>query len=76
MSLKVRTSYTGRIGGRQACLGRDGKYSLKNCNGSLWAQGVGVVTGIIPSTTYSLFIPLGSDSLVTQDGLTFKVKDA
>lgn len=34
------------MGGRRACLGRNGKYSVENCNGSLWAQGIGNITGI------------------------------
>jgi len=69
----LRTSYSGIMGGRRACLGRNGKYSVENCNGSLWAQGIGQVQGIPITETYDLFVPLGSDSLVTADSLTFKV---
>ena len=68
-----RTSYTGRVGGRQGCLGKDGKYSIKNCNGSLWAQGIGRTRAEIVINEYDLFVPSGSDSLVTADSLTFKV---
>jgi len=68
-----RASYTGVLGGRRACLGKDGRYSIENCNGSLYAQGIGVITGEAPTTEYVLFVPLGSDSLLTSDSLTFKV---
>lgn len=32
-------------GGRRACLCKDGKYNVKCCDGSLQAQGIGVITG-------------------------------
>lgn len=32
--------------------------------------------GAIQPPTYALFIPLGSDKLVTAEGLTFKIKEA
>lgn len=49
-SLPSRTSPKG---GQRGCLCKDGKsYSIKCCNGSLHAQGIGNITGttvIIPS---------------------------
>jgi hypothetical protein len=60
-----------RTGGRRACLCPDGTYSKDCCDGSIWAQGIGVI--IKAPTTYDLFIPLNSDSLITSGGLTFKV---
>jgi len=34
-------SKTSPKGGKRGCLGADGTYSIKNCNGDLQAQGVG-----------------------------------
>jgi hypothetical protein len=45
-SLPSRTSPKG---GQRGCLCKDGKsYSIKCCNGSLQAQGIGNITGSIP----------------------------
>jgi hypothetical protein len=45
-SLPSRTSPKG---GQRGCLCKDGKsYSIKCCNGSLHAQGIGNITGSIP----------------------------
>lgn len=71
--MSYKRSLTGRIGGQRACLGRDGKYSVKNCNGSIWAQGIGRTQAVPVINEYDLFVPLGSDSLITSDGLTLKV---
>jgi len=38
-------SQTSPKGGNRGCLGPDGKYSIKNCNGDLQAQGIGATTG-------------------------------
>jgi hypothetical protein len=38
-------SKTSPKGGRRGCLGKDGKYSIENCNGDLEAQGIGQTTG-------------------------------
>ena len=37
-------SKTSPKGGRKGCLGKDGKYSIENCNGDLQAQGIGQTT--------------------------------
>jgi hypothetical protein len=34
-----------KAGGNRACLCSDGTYSVKCCDGSLEAQGIGVITG-------------------------------
>jgi hypothetical protein len=45
-SLPSRTSPKG---GQRGCLCKDGKsYSIKCCNGSLQAQGIGNITGFLP----------------------------
>ena len=31
-------------GGRRGCLCEDNTYSVKCCDGSLWAQGIGVIS--------------------------------
>lgn len=44
-SLPSRTSPKG---GQRGCLCKDGKsYSIKCCNGSLQAQGIGVIDGVV-----------------------------
>jgi hypothetical protein len=44
---KTKTpSYSSPKGGRRGCLCENGKYSSKCCDGSLQAQGIGVVQGI------------------------------
>ena len=44
-SLPSRTSPKG---GQRGCLCKDGKsYSVKCCNGSLHAQGIGVIDGVV-----------------------------
>ena len=68
---KARSS---RAGGKRGCICPNGTYSSKCCDGSLWAQGIGVI--IKAPTTFDLFIPLNSDSFITSEGLTFKVTAA
>ena len=42
----MKKSRTGRLGGKRACLRKDGQtYSQKCCDGGLWAQGIGNITG-------------------------------
>ena len=36
-------SRTSPKGGKRGCLGKDGKYSVENCNGDLQNQGVGAL---------------------------------
>jgi hypothetical protein len=44
---KTKTpSYSSPKGGRRGCLCENGTYSTKCCDGSLQAQGIGVVQGI------------------------------
>jgi hypothetical protein len=46
MSKFKTPSYSSPKGGRRGCLCENGKYSVKCCDGSLQAQGIGVVQGI------------------------------
>jgi hypothetical protein len=46
MSKFKTPSYSSPKGGRRGCLCENGKYSSKCCDGSLQAQGIGVVQGI------------------------------
>jgi hypothetical protein len=46
MSKFKTPSYSSPKGGRRGCLCENGKYSTKCCDGSLQAQGIGVVQGI------------------------------
>jgi len=46
MSKSKTPSYSSPKGGRRGCLCENGKYSTKCCDGSLQAQGIGVVQGI------------------------------
>lgn len=42
---KTPSKSSPRAGARQGCLCEDGKYSIKCCDGSLQAQGIGATTG-------------------------------
>jgi hypothetical protein len=46
MSKTKTPSYSSPKGGRRGCLCENGKYSVKCCDGSLQAQGIGVAQGI------------------------------
>jgi hypothetical protein len=46
MSKTKTPSYSSPKGGRRGCLCENGKYSTKCCDGSLQAQGIGVIQGI------------------------------
>lgn len=41
----MKKSRTGRLGGKRACLCKNGTYSSKCCDGDLWAQGIGNISG-------------------------------
>lgn len=45
----MKTSRTGRLGGKRACLCKDGTYSTKCCDGSIWAQGIGNIHAEVPN---------------------------
>jgi hypothetical protein len=48
-------SWTSPKGGSRGCLCSNGTYSVKCCDGSLQAQGIGIITGItIVSVPYYL----------------------
>jgi hypothetical protein len=38
---KLMGKSTSPKGGKRGCLGKDGKYDVKNCDGELHAQGIG-----------------------------------
>jgi len=45
----MKSSQTGRLGGRKACLCKNGTYDVKCCDGSIWAQGIGRTTRDVSS---------------------------
>lgn len=66
MSRRVRNnvSISSPKRSKRGCLCPDGTYSSKCCDGSLWAQGIGVITGSI----YDLVSQEGNNYLFSQDG--------
>ena len=64
-SLPSRTSPKG---GQRGCLCKDGKsYSVKCCNGSLHAQGIGVIDGVVIPTIILNRITEISDQRITEN---------
>lgn len=64
-SLPSRTSPKG---GQRGCLCKDGKsYSIKCCNGSLHAQGIGVIDGVVIPTIVLNRITEISDQRITEN---------
>jgi hypothetical protein len=39
--LKIMGKSSSPKGGKRGCLGKDGKYDVKNCDGELQSQGIG-----------------------------------
>jgi len=39
--IKIMGKTTSPKGGNRGCLGKDGKYDVKNCDGELQSQGIG-----------------------------------
>ena len=56
-----------RVGGKKACLCPDNTYSRDCCDGSLWAQGIGNVTGIPPTIINYIYITTDDFKYVTSD---------
>jgi hypothetical protein len=64
-SLPSRTSPKG---GQRGCLCKDGKsYSIKCCNGSLSAQGIGNITGTAIITVSAYRVTEISDQRITEN---------
>jgi len=64
-SLPSRTSPKG---GQRGCLCKDGKsYSIKCCNGSLSAQGIGVIDGVVAPIIILNRITEISDQRITEN---------
>lgn len=64
-SLPSRTSPKG---GQRGCLCKDGKrYSVKCCNGSLHAQGIGVIDGVVIPTIVLNRITEINDQRITEN---------
>ena len=64
-SLPSRTSPKG---GQRGCLCKDGKsYSIQCCNGSLHAQGIGVIDGVVIPTIVLNRITEISDQRITEN---------
>jgi hypothetical protein len=59
-------SYTTRTGGRRACYCKHtNTYSLKCCDGTLWAQGIGNITRAPVST--DVFLAQENGDLILQE---------
>jgi hypothetical protein len=58
-------SYSSPKGGRRGCLCENGKYSVKCCDGSLQAQGIGMTTG---TENVTVTISSGTTTIVRQNG--------
>jgi len=58
-------SYSSPKGGKRGCLCEDGKYSVKCCDGSLQAQGIGMTTG---TENVTVTISSGVTTIVRQNG--------
>jgi hypothetical protein len=66
MKDKFKTpSYSSPKGGRRGCLCENGKYSVKCCDGSLQAQGIGMTTG---TENVTVTISSGVTTIVRQNG--------
>jgi hypothetical protein len=60
-------SHSSPKGGKRGCLCEDGKYSVKCCDGSLQAQGIGVITGTLPENV-TITDNNGTRTIVRQNG--------
>jgi hypothetical protein len=65
MSKTKTPSYSSPKGGRRGCLCENGKYSSKCCDGSLQAQGIGMITG---TENVTVTISSGVTTIVRQNG--------
>jgi hypothetical protein len=65
MAKSKTPSYSSPKGGRRGCLCENGKYSVKCCDGSLQAQGIGMTTG---SENVTITISSGVTTIVRQNG--------
>lgn len=65
MAKSKTPSYSSPKGGRRGCLCEDGKYSVKCCDGSLQAQGIGTTTG---TENVTVTISSGVTTIVRQNG--------
>lgn len=58
-------SHSSPKGGKRGCLCEDGKYSVKCCDGSLQAQGIGTITG---TESVTITVDSGVRTTVRQNG--------
>jgi hypothetical protein len=65
MAKSKTPSYSSPKGGRRGCLCENGKYSVKCCDGSLQAQGIGMTTG---TENVTVTISSGVTTIVRQNG--------
>lgn len=62
-------SHSSPKGGKRGCLCEDGKYSVKCCDGSLQAQGIGVITAdATGSENVTITDNNGTRTIVRQNG--------
>ena len=60
-----------RYGGRRACLGADGTYSIENCNGSIWAQGIGQIQKSVVVDPNLIYVTSDDFIYVTSDDFIY-----
>jgi hypothetical protein len=59
-------SLTSPRGGSRGCLCKDNTYNVKCCDGSIQAQGIGNITGIIKAETFYLLLE-NSDKILQEN---------
>lgn len=66
---KTPSNSSPRLGSKRGCLCEDGKYSRKCCDGSLQAQGIGVITADATVTeNVTVTTNGGTRTIVRQNG--------
>jgi hypothetical protein len=65
--LRYYNATSSRRGGRRGCLCPNNTYSRKCCDGSLWAQGIGNITGTPPVIINYIYITTDDFIYVTSD---------
>ena len=67
----MRKYNASRYGGRRACLGADGTYSIENCNGSIWAQGIGQIQREVVIAPNLIYVTTDDFIYVTSDDFIY-----
>lgn len=70
MNSNKTPSNTARIGGRRGCYCKDtNTYSLKCCDGTLWAQGIGNITRV----PQSFLVQENGDLILQENNYNIKI---